>query len=286
MSIFPSRTTEQKYLDEHKLNLGADMADEILLEIHNKVANITFNRPDQHNAIAYDGWLQLIDIVSQIKLDPDIRVVVFSGAGSRSFSAGADIRDFDSHRYDSASSKIYSEAFDGALDEIETLPMPTISKIRGICVGGGCELSMATDIRIASEDSKFGIPVAKLGILVGYREMKRLINLVGQGNASYILLSGRIVGAKEAERMGLITKTVSNDSLNEAVKKLIAEMVPLAPLSQSRHKEILQKVLSNQSLEGFTTEEAHLPFTNFDSQDFNEGKSAFVDRRSPIFKGL
>ena len=94
------------------------MADEILLEIHNKVANITFNRPDQHNAIAYDGWLQLIDIVSQIKLDPDIRVVVFSGAGSRSFSAGADIRDFDSHRYDSASSKIYSEAFDGALDEM------------------------------------------------------------------------------------------------------------------------------------------------------------------------
>jgi len=262
------------------------MANEILLDIHNRVANITFNRPDQHNAIAYEGWLRLIDIVNQIKLDPDIRVVVFTGAGSRSFSAGADIKDFDSHRYDSASSKVYSEAFDGALDEIETLSMPTISKIRGICVGGGCELSMATDIRIASEDSKFGIPVAKLGILVGYREMKRLINLVGQGNASYILLSGRIVGAKEAERMGLITKAVSNDSLDEAVKKLIAEMVPLAPLSQSRHKEILQKVVSNQSLEGFTTEEAHLPFTNFDSQDFNEGKSAFVDRRSPTFKGM
>ncbi len=286
MSIFPSRTTEQKYLDEHKLNLGADMADEILLDIHSRVANITFNRPDQHNAISYEGWLRLIDIVNQIKLDPDIRVVVFTGAGSRSFSAGADIKDFDSHRYDSASSKVYSEAFDGALDEIETLSMPTISKIRGICVGGGCELSMATDVRIASEDSKFGIPVAKLGILVGYREMKRLINLVGQGNASYILLSGRIVGAKEAERMGLITKTVSNDSLDEAVNKLIAEMIPLAPLSQSRHKEILQKVVSNQSLEGFTTEEAHLPFANFDSQDFNEGKSAFVDRRSPTFKGM
>ncbi|HIC48340.1 MAG TPA: enoyl-CoA hydratase/isomerase family protein, partial [Dehalococcoidia bacterium] len=171
MSIFPSWTTEQKYPDEHKLNLGADMANEILLDIHDRVANITFNRPDQHNAIAYEGWLRLIDIVNQIKLDPDIRVVVFTGAGSRSFSAGADIKDFDSHRYDSASSKVYSEAFDGALDEIETLSMPTISKIRGICVGGGCELSMATDIRIASEDSKFGIPVAKLGILVGYREM-------------------------------------------------------------------------------------------------------------------
>ena len=160
------------------------------------------------------------------------------------------------------------------------------SKIRGICVGGGCELSMATDIRIASEDSKFGIPVAKLGILVGYREMKRLINLVGQGNASYILLSGRIVGAQEAQNMGLITSVVPNERLDETVKKLVDEMVPQAPLSQSRHKEILQKVISNQSLEGFTLEESHLPFTNFDSQDFNEGKSAFVDRRSPTFKGI
>ena len=262
------------------------MADEILLDINNRVANITFNRPDQHNAIAYEGWLQLIDIVSQIKSDPAIRVVVFTGSGSRAFSAGADIKDFDSHRYDSASSKIYSEAFDGALDEIENLPMPTISKIRGICVGGGCELSMATDIRIASENSKFGIPVAKLGILVGYREMKRLINLVGQGNASYILLSGRIVGAQEAQHMGLITSVVPNERLDETVQKLVDEMVPLAPLSQSRHKEILQKVISNQSLDGVTIEESHLPFTNFDSQDFNEGKSAFVDRRSPTFKGI
>ena len=262
------------------------MADAILLETNNNVANITFNRPDQHNAIGYEGWLQLIDIVRQIKSDPNIKVTVFTGAGSRSFSAGADIKDFDAHRFDSASSKIYSEAFDGALDEIENLPMPTISKIRGICVGGGCELSMATDIRIASEGSKFGIPVARLGILVGYREMKRLVNLVGQGNASYILLSGRIIGSEEAEHMGLITKLVSDESLDEVVQKLVDEMIPLAPLSQSRHKKILQKVVSNQSLKGFTPEENHLPFTNFDSQDFVEGKTAFVDRRTATFKGI
>ena len=145
---------------------------------------------------------------------------------------------------------------------------------------------MATDIRIASDDSKFGIPVAKLGILVGYREMKRLVNLVGQGNASYILLSGRIIGAKEAEHMGLITKLVPSHDLDETVEKLVDEMIQLAPLSQSRHKKILQKIISNQSLEGFTIEETHLPFTNFDSQDFNEGKSAFVNRRTPSFKGV
>lgn len=262
------------------------MTGEILLSINDKVANITFNRPAQHNAIAYEGWLRLIDIADQIKSDPEIRVVILSGAGSRAFSAGADIKDFDSHRYDSDSSKVYSEAFDGALDKIESLPVPTISKIQGICIGGGCELTMATDIRIASDDSKFGIPVAKLGILVGYREMKRLVNLVGQGNASYILLSGRIIGAKEAEHMGLITKLVPNHDLDETVEKLVEEMIHLAPLSQSRHKKILQKIISNQSLEGFTIEETHLPFTNFDSQDFNEGKSAFVNRRTPSFKGV
>ena len=145
---------------------------------------------------------------------------------------------------------------------------------------------MATDIRIASEGSKFGIPVARLGILVGYREMKRLVNLVGQGNASYILLSGRIIGSEEAEHMGLITKLVSDDSLDEVVQILVDEMIPLARLSQSRLKKILQKVVSNQSLKGFTPEENHLPFTNFDSQDFVEGKTAFVDRRTATFKGI
>ena len=173
------------------------MTDTIISEIENKVVTVTFNRPDQHNAIDYDGWIELTRVVKEISQNDNIRVAIFKGAGSKSFSAGADIKDFEVHRFDSASSKIYSDAFDGALDAIEALPIPTVSMIRGICVGGGCELSMATDIRIASEESKFGIPVAKLGILVGYREMKRLINLVGVGNASYILLSGKIIDSKD-----------------------------------------------------------------------------------------
>ena len=155
--------------------------------------------------------------------------------------------------------------------------------IRGICVGGGCELSMATDIRIASEESKFGIPVAKLGILVGYREMKRLINLVGVGNASYILLSGKIIDSKEALGMGLITRLVDTKVLEETVNKLALEMADLAPLSQSNHKKILQKVVENQSLRGFDTQELDLPFINFDSDDFQEGRIAFVESRATNF---
>ena len=262
------------------------MSKEILLDIEDNIATVTFNRPDQHNAISYEGWQLLSETVIEIAQKNSVKVVIFTGSGNRSFSAGADIKDFESHRYDSDSSKIYSQAFDGALDDIEALPMPTISMIRGICVGGGCELSMATDIRIAAQGSKFGIPVAKLGILVGYREMKRLVNLVGPGNANYILLSGRIIGDTEALEMGMITKLVEESELERSVIDLAREMVPLAPLSQSRHKKILQSVIANQSLKGFTLEETNLPFTNFDSEDFNEGRSAFIERRRPVFNGM
>ena len=259
------------------------MSEPITYEIRDQIAWVTFNRPEQHNAINYEGWLKLIEIVNKIKEDSSIRSVVFSGAGEKSFSAGADIKDFETHRKDSETAKTYSTAFDGALDAIEALSVPTISMIRGICVGGGCELSMATDIRIASNRSRFGIPVAKLGILVGYREMKRLVNLVGPGNASYILLSGRLMDSAEAFRMGLITQLVDDSELADTVLNLANDMTPLAPLSQKRHKIILQNVISNQSLEGLDQE---LPFTNFDSSDFQEGKDAFISRRPPNFKGI
>ena len=141
---------------------------------------------------------------------------------------------------------------------------------------------MATDIRIASKRSSFGIPVAKLGILVGYKEMKRLVNLVGPGNASYILLSGRIIDSSEAFQMGLVTQLVEDSDLEEIVLALAGEITPLAPLSQRRHKVILQNVINNQSLDGLDQE---LPFTNFDSADFQEGKEAFISRRVPKFQG-
>ena len=258
------------------------MSEPIKFNIENQIARVTFNRPEQHNAIRYNGWLKLIEIVNKIEEDSSIRSVVFSGGGEKAFSAGADIKDFETHRKDSKTAKTYSTAFDGALDAIEALSVPTISMIRGICVGGGCELSMATDIRIASNKSKFGIPVAKLGILVGYREMKRLVNLVGPGNASYILLSGRLIDSAEAFRMGLITQLVEDSELEDTVLNLANEITPLAPLSQKRHKIILQNVISNQSLDGLDQE---LPYTNFDSADFQEGKEAFISRRPPNFKG-
>ena len=261
------------------------MTSDILFERRDGVATVTFNRPERRNAITYDGWQLLSRIAEEIASDDGIRVVVFTGAGELAFSAGADIADFDRYRHDAASAKQYAAAFDGALDTVESIPKPTISLIRGYCIGGGCELSMATDLRIAASGSRFAIPVAKLNILIGYKEMRRLVRLVGPGHANYILMSGRQIDAEEAVRIGLVDRVVPEDEINEYVYGLASEMAPLAPLSQRRHKEIMQIVMDNPGLKDLTPDQQDLPFANFDSADFVEGRRAFLERRPPRFEG-
>ena len=261
------------------------MGGDIVLERRDGIATVTFNRPDQRNAISYEGWLELRRIAMGLAEEDEVRVVVLTGKGEEAFSAGADIKEFDRYRKDSTQAKVYSDAFDGALDAVEALPKPTICLIKGFCVGGGCELTMAADLRIAADNSRFGIPVARLGILVGYHEMRRLVDLVGPGNASYILLSGKQIDAQEALLIGLVNRVVPLGVIEEYVYQLAREMVPLAPLSQRGNKQILRTVLRNPSLAGLTPDEEHLPFANFDSEDFQEGRRAFIERRTPRFKG-
>ena len=260
-------------------------SDDIIVGCNDGIATITFNRPDSRNAIDYQGWLHLRQIAHSLADDNQVKVVVLMGSGEEAFSAGADIKDFERHRSDSQQAKIYSTAFDGAMDAIEALPKPTISVIKGFCVGGGCELSMATDIRIAADNSSFGIPVARLGILLGYREMRRLVNLVGPGHAAHILLSGRLIDAHEAMRIGLVNRVEQLGQIENQAFELAREMVLLAPLSQSRHKKMIQMVLRNPGLRNLTAREESMPFANFDSLDFKEGCEAFLERRRAKFIG-
>ena len=261
------------------------MPNDIVLEAQEGIATITINRPSQRNAIDYKGWLELRRIATTLAKDNEVKVVVVTGKGDEAFSAGADVKDFEEHRNNSTSAEKYATAFDGALDAMEALPKPTLSLIKGFCVGGGCELSMATDIRIAASNSRMGIPVARLGILVGYSEMRRLVTLVGPGNASYMLLSGRLIDADEAAGIGLVNLVVPLGKIEEYVHELALEISRLAPLSHSRHKQILQAVLRDPSLADLTSEQKHLPYSNFDSEDFAEGRRAFVEHRTPRFKG-
>ena len=259
--------------------------DHILVERQLPITTITINRPRQRNAINYRMWGELADFLAELDEDRDVRVVVITGAGDVAFSAGADIADFDEYRADSAKGKVYNDAVDRLLDTLAVMNTPTISMIRGFAAGGGCELAVATDLRIAAEGSRLGIPAARLGISIGHREMRGLVNLVGKGNALYILMSGRLVEAEEALRMGLVNQVTSSDELKEVTYQLARDIASLAPLSHAANKKTLNQVLAKPALDNLTPEEANIPLAQFDTRDYQEGYRAFLEKRSPNFTG-
>ena len=256
----------------------------ILLRREGAVATVTINRPAQRNAISFAMWGQLTDLMRQLDSDRDVRCVVIAGAGDEAFSAGADIGDFEQYRSDSERGRVYNRAVDGLLQTVAEMGTPVISMIGGFAAGGGCELAVATDLRIAAEGSRLGIPVARLGITIGHREMYGLVNLVGKGNALYILLSGRLLGADEALRIGLVNQVAPPDRLAEVTYQLAADIAALAPLSHAVNKQTLNQVLAKPSLD-LTPEEANLPLTQFDTRDYQEGYRAFLEKRRPEFIG-
>ena len=261
------------------------MSDKVIVDVADSVGTITLNRPGQHNAIDFEMWGLLRNAALRLGADDGVRVVILTGAGDKAFSAGADIKDFPAHRSNSDLARDYADAFEGALDAIEQMPKPVICMIRGICVGGGCELSMAADLRIASTGSTFGVPVAKIGVLVGYNEMRRLLHLVGPGHAANLLLTARRIDEQEALRIGLLTEVVPADRLEEHTYALAREMTTYAPLSQSAHKRIVRAVLANPGLDALTDEERRLPLSIFDTEDGQEGYRAFMEKRPPRFRG-
>ena len=259
--------------------------DYILVERHLPIVTITINRSRQRNAINYQMWGELADCLEELDRDRDVRVVVITGAGDVAFSAGADIADFDEYRADSTKGKVYNDAVDRLLDTLAAMNTPTISMIRGFAAGGGCELAVATDLRIAAEGSRLGIPAARLGISIGHREMRGLVNLVGKGNALYILMSGRLVEAEEALRMGLVNQVTGSDELEEVTYQLARDIASLAPLSHAANKMTLNQVLAKPALDNLTTEEANIPLAQFDTRDYLEGYRAFLEKRAPNFTG-
>ena len=256
----------------------------ILLRRDQAVATVTINRPAQRNAISFTMWTQLAELMRDLDADRSVRCVVICGAGGEAFSAGADISDFDQYRSDSTKGRVYNRAVDGLLETVAEIGTPVISMIRGFAAGGGCELAVATDLRIAAEGSRLGIPVARLGITIGHREMYGLVNLVGKGNAMYILLSGRLLDSDEGLRIGLVNQVVPSDQLEEVTYKLASDIANLAPLSHAVNKKTMNQVLAKPSLD-LTPEEADLPLTQFDTRDYHEGFRAFLEKRRPEFIG-
>ena len=261
------------------------MSEDILLAIQDGIATITLNRPSQRNAMNYGMWEALGPMCRELEQNAGVRAVVLAGAEGEAFSAGADIKEFEQYRNNSSAARQWSNTAEAAMAGLGALSKPTIALIKGYCIGGGCELACFADVRIAAESAQFGVPSARLGITIGYVEMRRLVQMVGPGNASYILLSARLLDAQEALRIGLVNQVLPLKEIDDYVAKLAKDMAILAPLAHRGNKEIIRTVQASPSLQDLTPEQEALPFHVFDSEDYREGRRAFLEKRRPDFRG-
>jgi len=257
----------------------------LLLRREGSTAIITFNHPGRMNAIELEMWAELTQLVPRLDQDEGVRVLVFEGAGDRAFSAGADISRFADERSNSTQARKYSESFLPGLDAVGNFAKPTISSIGGACVGGGIELAAATDIRIAGESSRFGVPVAKLGLVAGYSELRRFVNSIGPARTLDMLLTARLFSAGEMLNAGFLAQVVPDDEVKKTAMETAGRIGSLAPLVQRLHKEFVNTILLDPTLASLTEEDFNKQFTCFDTADFKEGVDAFLAKRAPRFEG-
>src|SRR5215468_4539290 len=176
----------------------------ILKAITEGVGIVTFNNPEKRNAMSLEMWEGFGEALTELRDDPDVRVVILAGAGDKAFVSGADISQFEKTRHNAAASEEYSKRSEAQRALLANYPKPTISCIRGFCLGGGMQVAMLTDIRIAAQDSRFGIPAAKLGIAYGYDGLRHLVSLVGPSRARLMMYTGMQIESAEALRIGLV----------------------------------------------------------------------------------
>lgn len=252
----------------------------ILVDKSEAIGTITINRPEVRNALDRATWLELKMAIEQLGSDPEVHVVIITGAGDKAFAAGADVR--------ALRDRTMVETLAGENQEIltvlENLPKPVIAAINGYAIGGGCELAMACDIRIASENARFGQPEVGLGILPGAGGTQRLPRLVGLGKAKELILCGDLVDAKEAERIGLVNQVVPLDQLMDTARQVAKKMMAKGPLALRLSKLALNIAVGSDLSTGLLVERLAQAVL-FATEDRLEGLTAFLEKRAPAFKG-
>ncbi len=254
----------------------------IILEIRDKIAFVTVNRPDKMNAVNLDVIGELRDVFSQIENDKNVGVVILTGAGEKAFVAGSDISILNT--YDADAAKNYSEVGNNFLSAVQNFPKPVIAAINGFALGSGCEIALACHIRIAAENSKFGQPEVNLGLIPGHGGTQRLTSLVGIGKAMEMILTGNIIDAIEAQKIGLVNKVVPASELMKASEELAKLLLTKAPPALKFAISAINGNLESPLQKGLKLE-AILFSECFKTEDFKEGTKAFLEKRKPLFKG-
>jgi len=256
----------------------------ILASITDGVGRVVFNQPEKRNAMSVNMWEGMGQALDIFGADASVRCVVLQGAGDKAFVSGADISQFDKVRSNADAQQEYDKITSAGRLKLMHYEKPVIAQIRGFCMGGGLGIAMSTDIRIASDDSQFGIPAAKLSIAYGFDMVRALVDLVGPAHAHMILMSGERFDAAEAERIGLVNKVVPVDQLEATVAKLTATLAGNAPLSLKTNKATVKAVCADRSDRDMAKIRTAMAAC-FDSNDYKEGRRAFMEKRKPAFTG-
>jgi enoyl-CoA hydratase len=258
------------------------MSDHILVECSDSIARVTLNRADKLNCVTIAMWRELKTLFESFDADEDLRCIVIIGAGGRAFCVGADISEFSEARSNANQARAYAKLAHGALAAIAKCRHPVIAAVRGLCVGGGLELASVCDMRICTDNSRFGIPIKRLGLVVAYAELLPLVRLVGTANAKEILLEGKVFGAARAHQMGLVNRLSPELTFDAEIAEVTAAITEGAPLVARWHKQFVDRVIEPMPL---SPEELDESFHCFDTDDFRIGTEAFMSKAKPGFTG-
>jgi len=254
----------------------------VIVERAGAIATVTLNQPEKLNALSQASWRELGARMVELSADHELRCVVLRGAGRAAFGAGADISEFPEVRADAKQGKAYGELIASTMEAVGHCIHPTIAMIHGVCVGGGLEVALMCDLRICGESSRFGIPVGRLGLTMGYCELMGLLSVVGRAVASEILLEGRVFGAQEALAKGLVQRVVRDDAVESEVAATAARVAAGAPLVARWHKRFIRRLSPHEAL---SPDEWNEGFACFDTEDYREGLRAFLAKEPPRFRG-
>lgn len=256
----------------------------MLARVEDGVGWMTFNNPARHNALSLEMWQGIGDILKAWSTDDSVRVVVMRGAGGKAFVSGADISEFESKRASAAQKREY-DATTGRADRwLSVFDKPMVALIEGYCVGGGLATALAADIRFATPDSRFGIPAAKLGVGYDYPGLAKLARLVGPSRARDILFTGRLMDAEEASSIGLVNFIVGREDIEAQTIAYANTVAANAPLTVKAVKAALNAWESGASSDD-RARVKRLVDACFDSEDYKEGRRAFMEKRMPRFRG-
>jgi enoyl-CoA hydratase/carnithine racemase len=256
----------------------------ILTSVTEGVGIVTFNNPEKRNAMSIEMWEGLGAALVELRDDDEVRVVILTGAGDKAFMSGADISQFEKNRRDAQANEEYSRKSEAQRTLLANYPKPTIACIRGFCLGGGMQMAMSTDMRFAAHNSQFGIPAAKLGIAYGYDALTNLVSLVGPSQARLLMYTGMRIDSAEALRIGLVDRVFADANMWQETLEVARTISDNAPLSITASRITIAQILKDKDVRDMAAIKA-ISTACMDSEDFREGRQAFMEKRKPQFKG-